>query len=68
MKRNRGMSPIISGVKRARNILLNSNEFSSEIKAFEPKEYFNDYPFITFVKNKIKFIHGREANLVEAQD
>ena len=35
-KRKRGMSPIISGVKRAGNILITSGEFSSGIKAFEP--------------------------------
>jgi hypothetical protein len=37
-KRKRGMSPIISGVKRAGNILITSGEFSSGIKAFEPNE------------------------------
>lgn len=32
------MSPIISGVKRANNILITSGEFSSGIKAFELNE------------------------------
>ena len=52
MARNkkRGISPIISGVKRANNILITSGEFSSGIKAFELNEYDGEwdcsYPLI----------------------
>lgn len=45
MSGNRGMSPIISGVKRANIILITPNDFLSGIKAFEPE--YGEYKLIT---------------------
>lgn len=45
MSEKRGMSPIISGVKRANRILITPNDFSSGIKAFEPE--YGEYKLIT---------------------
>lgn len=67
MNRKGGMPPVISGIKRAGNILINSNEFSSGINAFESKNCFDDYVFISFIKDKITFIHRKENNLIEMQ-
>ncbi len=46
MKRKRGRSPIISGVKRSNSVLVDSSEFSSGIYAFEPTE--EDYKMLNF--------------------
>lgn len=52
MKRKRGRSPIISGVKRANSVLVDSSEFSSGIYAFEPTE--EDYKMLVIDRNDVR--------------